>query len=319
MDLRAALDEAMDLAVVPSFTKVGYDVRRRLYGWGQPVQRPLDGRRVVLTGATSGLGLAAARTLARAGAELALVARDRAKGRRVLADLGERAELVIGDLGDLDAVRAMGERLAAGGRVDVLVHNASALLDRRRRSPQGHELTFASMVLGPHLLTRLLVPAMERAPDAPGGPARVIWVASGGMYLQRLRLDDLMMEREPYRGTIAYARAKRAQVLLAQAWAERLAERGVVVHATHPGWADTPGVAASLPNFRRILGPLLRSPEQGADTIVWLASADEPARTTGLFWHDRRPRPIDRLPWTRASAAEREELWRRCEVLVGDG
>jgi len=170
-------------------------------------------------------------------------------------------------------------------------------------------------VLGPFLLTKGLVPLLEHGGDV--GRARVITVASGGMYLERLHLDDLQMEREPYRGSVAYARAKRAQVLLTQEWAQRLRGRGIVVHAMHPGWADTPGVEASLPTFRKVVGPFLRTPEQGADTIVWLAASPEAVRSTGRFWLDRRPRPIDRIPRTRASAEEREELWEVCERLTG--
>ena len=93
---------------------------------------------------------------------------------------------------------------------------------------------------------------------------------------------------------------------------------GVVVHAMHPGWADTPGVRSSLPTFYRLTRPLLRTPEQGADTIVWLAAAAEPGCSTGGFWHDRRRRPTHRLPWTRESAADREALWTACERLTSD-
>lgn len=313
MDFRAAVDRAMELAVVPSFTRIGPALRARLFAWGEPARA--DGRRVVLTGATSGLGLAAARRLAALGAELTVVVRDAERGERLAEELGGDTRVHEVDLSDLAGVRAAGERIGAEGPVDVLVHNAGALYPRRRSSAQGYELTFATMVLAPHLLTRTLVPALERAARARP-PARVIWVASGGMYLERLHLDDLLMERAPYRGSVAYAHAKRAQVVLARAWADRLADRDVVVHAMHPGWADTPGVARSLPTFRRVMGPLLRTPEEGADTMVWLALAEEPGCSTGGFWHDRRERPVDHFPWTRVAWREREELWRRCEELV---
>ena len=111
---------------------------------------------------------------------------------------------------------------------------------------------------------------------------------------------------------MAYARAKRAQVVLTRLWARGLRGTNVVAHAVHPGWADTPGIAASLPRFRRVMGPFLRTPEQGADTIVWLAAAPEPARSSGLLWLDRRPRPFDRLPGTRVSAEEASGLWEAC-------
>ena len=114
-----------------------------------------------------------------------------------------------------------------------------------------------------------------------------------------------------YRGATAYARAKRAQVVLSEEWAKRLRSDGIAVHAMHPGWADTPGLETGLPGFRTLVGPLLRTPQEGADTIVWLAVAEEPGRTTGRFWLDRRPRPLHRLASTRRSdtPAERERLW----------
>ncbi len=97
-----------------------------------------------------------------------------------------------------------------------------------------------------------------------------------------------------YRGVAAYARAKRAQVALNHEWARRLAGTGVAFHAMHPGWVKTPGIAAYLPTFHRLTAPILLSPEQGADTIVWLATMPAAPLGSGRFWHDRRPRP--RIP-----------------------
>jgi hypothetical protein len=107
---------------------------------------------------------------------------------------------------------------------------------------------------------------------------------------------------------------------LAALWAAHLQADGVVSHAMHPGWVDTPGVSRSLPTFRRIMGPLLRDVDQGADTLVWLAADDgEPVATTGRFWHDRRPRAVHRLKSTRRadSAAERNQLWDWCAKRSG--
>jgi dehydrogenase/reductase SDR family member 12 len=143
--------------------------------------------------------------------------------------------------------------------------------------------------------------------------ARILWVSSGGMYSEPLSVDALEMPADSYNGVTAYARSKRAQVTLCEMMAARLAADGIVVHAMHPGWADTPGVARSLPTFRRIVGPLLRTPAEGADTLVWLATdKGEPLKQNGQFWLDRRPRPIHRMPGTRRSdtAEERERLWR---------
>jgi NAD(P)-dependent dehydrogenase (short-subunit alcohol dehydrogenase family) len=147
----------------------------------------------------------------------------------------------------------------------------------------------------------------------------VINVSSGGMYTQGLHLDDLQMETGPYRGSVAYARAKRAQVVLTERWARRWRDRGIVVHAMHPGWADTPGIAAGLPRFGALIGSRLRSPDEGADTIVWLAASPEAIRSTGRFWLDRRPRSIVRLPGTAVTAPDAERLWDACVRLTAEG
>ena len=141
-------------------------------------------------------------------------------------------------------------------------------------------------------------------------------VSSGGMYTQALDLDDLQSARDPYRGATVYARTKRAQVVLTEEWTRRLAGRGITAHAMHPGWVDTPGIEASLPGFHRVLGPLLRTPAQGADTIVWLGAAEEPLRRPGRFWHDRRERPVTRLPGTGTTPEDALRLWEACERLA---
>ena len=106
------------------------------------------------------------------------------------------------------------------------------------------------------------------------------------------------------------------QVALTPILAERWAAQHISVYCMHPGWADTPGVAGALPVFRMLTGPLLRSPEEGADTAVWLA-ATTPAPPTGRFFHDRRPRPEHYLPFTRESDRDRQSLWRYCADAIG--
>ncbi len=136
-------------------------------------------------------------------------------------------------------------------------------------------------------------------------------MSSGGMYASPLRVGDLQMG-DDYKGSEQYARAKRAQVTLNEMWAQKYPTLDVVFHSMHPGWADTPGVRDSLPTFRKIVGPLLRSPQQGADTMVWLALDDgDPLTTTGKFWLDRHQRSIHKLPNTRSSDTpeRRRRLW----------
>ena len=319
--LADGVDALLEWTVGASFTRLGLLARRRLEAWPPFEGTPLAGKVVVMSGATSGLGLEAARTFARLGATLELIARNPTKAEAtraaLVAETGNAAvRFLRADTGDLDAIRRVAdELLARHQRVDVLIHNAGALEDLRRVSAQGVEETVASQVLGPFLLTGLLVPALTAA-----APSRVLWVSSGGMYVEPLRVDRLELPEGHYDGVTAYARAKRAQVTLAVLWAQRLAADGVVVHALHPGWADTPGVQRSLPRFRRALRPFLRTADEGADTLVWLAvDGGAPLRSTGRFWLDRRERPLHRLASTRRSdtAEERARLWAWCEEKTG--
>jgi len=315
MDLPDVIDAIIEAPVVTSFTRVGYAVRSRLAHWTPLSGYDLTGRVVAVTGATSGLGLAAAETLARCGATVILLGRDPGKTKRVRALLAERTgsdrlASVIADMGDLGAVRAAAAEILSGhDALHVLIHNAGALGARRTTAPDGTEATVASQVIGPFLLTGLLLERLRKS-----APARVLTMSSGGMYATGLTVERLEMT-DDYKGTEQYARAKRAQVTLNEMWAERFAGSGVVFNAVHPGWADTPGVEASLPTFRRVVGPLLRTPEQGADTLVWLAADDgEPLATTGRFWLDRKPRAIHKLPSTRRrdTPERRALLWEWC-------
>lgn len=313
VSLADAVDSAMELVIAPSFTRIGFDVRRRLDGWPAPSSADLTGRVIAVTGATSGLGQATAEQLARQGAGVIVIGRSADKAGRVVREIrrttgNEEVHPVIADLADLGQVRGAAEEILDGhDRLDALVHNAGALDHQRREAPSGIEATIASQVVGPFLLTSLLLDRLAATP-----PGRVVTVSSGGMYAAELTVDHLEMAADDYDGTKQYALAKRAQVTLNELWAERIDPEAVVFHAMHPGWADTPGVAASLPTFRRVVGPLLRDPAQGADTIVWLAGDDgEPISSTGRFWLDRRPRPLHRLPrTTRSDTPERREaLW----------
>lgn len=226
----------------------------------------------------------------------------------------DELSLELRDLSDLSAVRALAERFGTRTpRLDVLVNNAGVPTGRRMLSADEIELRFATNVLGGLLLRKLL-----RGPLQRGSPSRIINVSCGGIYTQRLHLDDPQMSGEELDGALAHARTKRIDVILTELRAERLKDAGVVVHAMHPGWVDTPGLAASLPRFHRLTRPLLRTPQQNADTIVWLGAAADPARRSGVLWHDRRARPTHRLPWSRESAEERRRLWAECERLSAE-
>jgi NAD(P)-dependent dehydrogenase (short-subunit alcohol dehydrogenase family) len=312
MSGRDLVDKIVEAPIVTSFTRIGFGVRSLLDGWTPLDEYDLTGRVIVLTGATSGLGRAAAEQLASCGATLVVVGRDPGRNERVVAEItastgNESVAQVAADMGDLDQVRALATRvLTDHDRLDVLIHNAGALTAERHDAPDGTEATVASQVVGPFLLTGLLLHRL-----AASAPSRVITMSSGGMYAAGLTVSRLQMPAEGYRGAEQYARAKRAQVTLNEMWAGWFADLGISFHAMHPGWADTPGVDASLPTFSKVVGPLLRTPAQGADTLVWLAADDAPLATNGRFWLDRRVRPIHKLPTTKHSDTDvrREQLW----------
>jgi NAD(P)-dependent dehydrogenase (short-subunit alcohol dehydrogenase family) len=311
--LGRALSRMVDPFIVASFDRTGFRIHSLTF---QPddLEVDLSGRRCIVTGANSGIGYETALALADLGAEVVLACRSRDRGeeaaRRIREQTGNsRVSLEVLDVSDLGAVGEAAARLASGP-VDVLVHNAGALPDERIETAEGLELTFATHVVGPFLLTRLLRANLEKSPDA-----RVIWVSSGGMYTRRLNLEDPNWTRRTYDGVIAYAETKRAQVVLAELWAEELRGTSVVANAMHPGWADTPSVRSSLPRFHRLTRSILRTPAEGADTVVWLAAAPRASQWSGRFFFDRKARRTHLLPFTAESAEDRRGLWKLCERL----
>jgi dehydrogenase/reductase SDR family member 12 len=329
-------DALLEASVVGSFSRIGIEVRSRLLpeftgdgrdpGGGDPGHgrdpggggASPAGRVAVITGATSGLGLAAARALAARGWTVHFLARDPDRAERARAQIaaaGADGKITYGlaDMEDLDSLRAFASDFRSlHSGPDVLVHAAGAIHKRHELSQAGFERTFGGQVIAPFALTKLLMhPLMAAA------PARVITVASGGMYTQRLGPSTVEMRPSGYNGVTAYARAKRAQVALSAEWARRVDPAAVAFHAMHPGWADTPGLAASLPRFHRLARPILRSPDEGADTIVWLATAAAERLGSGCLWLDRRPRLEYWPPWTREhDPAIARHLWDRIDATT---
>ena len=283
------LDTAMDRALVLGYTRIGSGLRRHWWP-ADPAPDAMVGKRVLVTGATAGIGLEMARAFAALGAEVHVLGRNADKVRRCVAEISgqvPRADVIgeVCDVSDLDAVTAWTTEFA--NRVPALnglVHNAGLMPKDRFVTPQGHELQFATHILGPHLMTERLLPLLRAARGAS-----VVFVSSGGMYSTPLMVDDLESDHD-YNGVRTYARTKRMQVVLADAWAHRMAGTDVKVESMHPGWVDTPGVAEYLPRFRVITRPLLREVADGADTAVWLV-ATRPVSKAGHFWHDRAQRP----------------------------
>jgi dehydrogenase/reductase SDR family member 12 len=320
--LARVADGLLEGSVAGSFSRVGYLVRRDLERWSDPER--LDGKTIIVTGASSGIGQAAAIKLAALGAEVWLVGRDADRLRSAAeaakaANGGGHIHTAEVDLINANEVSSFVDRVSSTNRaLDALVHNAGALFPTYDVADDGTgaltEQTLAVHVLAPFRLSCLLAPLLLLAERSV-----ITTVTSGGMYTQRFDPDHIETGPDGYRGAVAYGRAKRAQVVLSHEWARRWGAFGVASYAVHPGWVATPGLVTAMPRFAK-LGPLLRSADEGADTVTWL-TADEPRRTMASapiegLWHDRRLRGEYYLPSTRRSPSEsvREgrTLWDWC-------
>lgn len=312
----AFLDKMLDRAVVPGYSRIGYALRRP--AWDRLPDHALAGRTVLVTGGTAGIGREIAAGCARLGAIVHVLGRNRARGEEAMRRLRREvpgADLVLEqcDLGSLSDVRRFCADFSARvATLDGLVHNAGLMVPERTETDEGHELTFSTHVLGPHLMTGLLADAL-----AASDRGRVVFMSSGGMYPIPL-VDDLEFRDGGYTPTKAYARTKRMQVVLAELWAERLRARGVSVHAMHPGWVDTPGVRTHLTLFWLTTRLVLRPEREGADTAVWLLATDHLEPATGGFWHDRQARPTHWTGRTRETEEQRRRFWDYCEAALAE-
>jgi NAD(P)-dependent dehydrogenase (short-subunit alcohol dehydrogenase family) len=307
LSLAGRRGQRLIIPAIADFTRFGYTRGRKRW---LPVSRWMGNKHVVITGASAGLGLAAAQRLAELGAELTLVIRNESRALELKQAIeretgNSRIHIEIADLSLMADVDRLVRRMQQSGKpIDVLVNNAGALFNPREETSEGLERSFALLLLSPFRLTEGLKPLLARG----AGQARVINVVSGGMYSQRLDLERLEAPSDAYSGSVAYARAKRGLMIVTQLWAQAWKGDNIVVNAMHPGWARTPGVESALPTFNRLTGPLLRTPEQGADTIVWLATATEAARVSGALFLDRVPRTTHLMASTRETPRERGAL-----------
>lgn len=282
------IDRILDSTLI-GFTRLGFAARDCDLTEHFP---SLLGKHIVVSGATGGIGRAATERLAHNGATVHAIGRSQDK----LDILSEEVPGVVthrADLSLMSETRDVASRiLDSVDTIHGLVNNVGVMTHEWKTTDEGFELTYATNLLGQYVLTTELEPAY--ATDA-----RILFISSGGMYSQPLQVDRLESPEQNHDGTAAYARTKRAQVVLAD-HLNTAFEDDRVVASMHPGWVDTDGVSSSLPTFQRIMGPLLRTPEQGADTIVWFLGAAEADSTGGAFLHDREPRRQHRLKRTTA-------------------
>ena len=276
----------------------------------------LSGKVCLLTGATRGIGRAAADALARTGLTLALVGRDKARVDDTVvavksASGNARVEGLVADLSLRSEVRRLAAEIRAKyPRLDILVNNAGAIFTRREETTEGTEKTLALNHLGYFLLTLELLPLLKAS-----APARVVNVASDAHRGMRLDFEDLE-NRKRYSGLRVYGQSKLMNILFTEELARRLAGTGVTVNSLHPGVVATgfghnsPGLFSTLV---KIAAPLLSTPEKGAQTLVYLATSPEVEGVTGKYF--TKSRMVQPSPAARDGEAA-QKLWEASERLV---
>ena len=275
----------------------------------------MDGKVCVVTGATSGIGKAAAAALAKLGAQVVLVGRDHGRAEAAAAKIGAAGpvppRVEIADLASMEQVRALAGRLGSLERIDVLINNAGLVLGERRVTEDGFEHVFAVNHLAPFLLTNLLLPKLTGC-----APARVVTVTSDAHSAAKLDLDDPNLEHG-WNSWRSYANSKLANILFIRELARRLDGTGVTANCAHPGVVRTGFGREGRPLLRlgtTIARPFFLSPERGADTIVYLASSPDVAGETGGYYVKRQRREPSAA--ARDDAAARK-LWDISEELTG--
>ncbi len=276
----------------------------------------MDGKVVLITGGTSGIGKAAAKALAGMGAEVVVTGRNRQKGEGALQEIrsesgNNRVSLLLADLAAQAEVRRLAKEFRAShDRLDVLVNNAGLYKTRRTETPDGIEMTLAVNHLAPFLLTNLLLDLLKKS-----APSRVINVSSEAERWGKIDLDDLQSERR-YRGFPVYGKSKLANIMFTYELAERLRGTGVTANCIHPGSVNTNmgknerGVGILL---FRAFKPFMRSPKKGADTLVYLAASPDVQGRTGEYFIDREVATPSKQAY---DGTLREQLWEASEELT---
>lgn len=304
MKIKDWINQLLDLTIVFSFDHSGF--RRHCPTKLQMID--LSERQGIVTGASSGIGLAVSKALLQQGMNCQLIGRDLQKLEKSLESdlLASRAQFHALDMSNLNKVYAFAMN-DVKTPIDLLIHNAGDMPLSLKITEDGFEQMFASQVIAPFILTKTLG---ELGKLQPG--CRILFVSSGGMYLQKLDLSDLLFEKSPYNKYKGYANAKWAQVILSELFSQKFPQ--YLFSSMHPGWVDTPGVSYSMPFFKKLLNKRLRSAEEGADTILWLATADD--YPNGKFWFDRKQAKTTIFQFNQSSKQEEESLWKYCQSIL---
>jgi NAD(P)-dependent dehydrogenase (short-subunit alcohol dehydrogenase family) len=279
----------------------------------------LKGKTCMITGASSGIGKITAIELAKLGARLLLVCRDRTRGETTVAEIAAKTgnrdvELMIADLGSQRQIRQLASNLLERNEpLHVLINNAGLVNLSRTVTEDGIETTFAVNHLAYFMLTLLLLDLLKRS-----APARIINVASDVHKIGSMNFDDLGGERR-YRGFRIYGRSKLANILFTYELARRLEGAGVTVNCAHPGAVSTGfgknnGALARL--VLAVAGPFMRTPERGAQTSIYLASAPEVGGVSGKYYLDCKPHQSSAESYDQATA---RRLWEVSAQMTGVG
>jgi NAD(P)-dependent dehydrogenase (short-subunit alcohol dehydrogenase family) len=280
-------------------------------------------RVAVITGASAGIGKAAAKELARRGWHVIGVGRDPERTTAAEAEIraaapAAKVDMIRAELTSLaETARAAAEIAARTDRIDALLNNAGGVVAERRSNPEGIEATFAGNHLSPFLLTARLMPLLEKTARKQGpGAVRIIATSSSGHeHCAGMNWDDLGF-RDGYVGGQAYCQAKLANLLFTHELARRVQAAGIVVHAMHPGVVDSNFASHCEPQMQAYMDSQkdrANTPEQAAETLVWLASDVEPGRSTGRYWHRKQ----DVAPAAQARDDEQaRRLWEVSEAMI---
>ncbi|TSZ12222.1 Dehydrogenase/reductase SDR family member 12 [Bagarius yarrelli] len=281
------------------------------------VEVSVASRSFLITGANSGIGKAVAMALAKKGGTIHMVCRNKDKAEEtrseIIKESGNKEVYVhVLDLSETKKVWEFAEGFKKRYKtLNVLINNAGCMLTKREVNTEGLEKSFAINSLAMYILIKSLVPMLEKSPDP-----RVITVTSGGMLVQKLRTGNLQSQRGRYDGTMVYAQNKRQQVVMTEQFAK--AHPSIHFSVMHPGWVDTPLIANAMPDFYRSMKERLRTPEQGADTVVWLAVSEAAVTNpSGRFFQDRRMVSAHLpLAWTHSSQLEDEKFMSVMEEIA---
>jgi len=294
---------------VREFCRSGYESSVKQFD-PRALDVDLSSQSFMITGANSGIGKCTALEIAKRGGTVHMICRNHERGQEAFEQIvkesgNEKIHLHILDMSQPKRVCEFAHQFKENnGSLNVLVNNAGCMVNSREVIEEGMEKNFATNTMGTYLLTTELIPLLSNNPGS-----RVVTVSSGGMYTQKLDLSDLQTEKaSKFDGTMVYAQNKRQQVVMTEMWAKSFPT--VHFSVMHPGWADTPAVQNSMPEFHKTFKNRLRSPEQGADTLVWLCMAkavlDLPS---GQFYLDRKAVPTHlALAWTKSKDSDKAKL-----------